>query len=37
MYAIVRGWLIGPGAGIAAGFLLAFAAKAAGTVLLVPG
>jgi inorganic phosphate transporter, PiT family len=37
LYAIVRGWLIGPGAGIAAGFLLAFAAKAAGTVLLVPG
>ena len=35
LYGILRGWLIGPGAGITAGFLLALAAKAAGAVLLV--
>jgi hypothetical protein len=34
MYGILRGWLIGPGAGITAGFLLALAAKAAGAALL---
>jgi PiT family inorganic phosphate transporter len=34
LYGILRGWLIGPGAGITAGFLLALAAKAAGAVLL---
>jgi len=34
LYGILRGWLIGPGAGIAAGFLIAFAAKAAGAALL---
>jgi len=34
LYGILRGWLIGPGAGITAGFLLALAAKAAGADLL---
>ena len=36
LYGILRGWLIGPGAGITAGFLFALAAKAAGAVLLAP-
>ena len=31
---ILRGWLIGPGAGIAAGFLITEAVRAAGTALL---
>ena len=31
---IARGWLIGPSSGITAGFLIAFAAKTAGAVLL---
>ena len=35
LYGILRGWLIGPGAGIAAGFLIALAAKTAGAALLV--
>jgi PiT family inorganic phosphate transporter len=34
LYGILRGWLIGPGAGITAGFLLALADKAASAVLL---
>jgi PiT family inorganic phosphate transporter len=34
LYGILRGWLIGPGAGLTAGFLIAFAAKGAGTMLL---
>lgn len=34
LYGILRGWLIGPSAGITAGFLIALAAKAGGAVLL---
>jgi PiT family inorganic phosphate transporter len=36
LYSILRGWLIGPGAGITAGFLIACAAKAGGATLLGP-